>query len=272
LNERRFDVNIYSIEYPILPPFCATLEENKGVSLKMSQQQQSEKVTRAMVVFAHPDDAEFGCGGTVATWVLEGIEVVYVVATDGSKGSADPAMSPERLIALRRQEQRQAADVLGVKEVVFLDYPDGYLEHTLALRKDIARAIRQFRPERLVTMTPYRSFSINTSVNHPDHLAVGDATLAAVYPTARDRLTFPELLADRLEPFAVREVYVMGTDAPDTWIDITQTLDKKIEALLEHTSQIRSPEALDRVRTRARETGQGHDMPYAECFKKFTLG
>ncbi len=238
----------------------------------MSQQQQSEQVTRAMVVFAHPDDAEFGCGGTVATWVSEGIELVYVVATDGSKGSADPAMRPEQLITLRRQEQRHAADVLGVKEVLFLGYPDGYLEHTLALRKDIARAIRQFRPQRLITMTPYRSFSVNASVNHPDHLAVGDAALAAVYPSARDRLTFPELLAEGLEPYAVREVYLMGTDAPDTWVDITQTLDKKLAALLQHTSQIRSPEILDRVRTRARETAQGHEMQYAECFKKFTLG
>jgi len=238
----------------------------------MSQEQQSEKVTRAMVVFAHPDDAEFGCGGTIARWVTEGIEFVYVVATDGSKGSADPAMSPERLIAMRRQEQRNAADVLGVKDIVFLGYPDGYLEHTLDLRKDIARAIRQFRPERLITMTPYRSFSVNSSVNHPDHLAIGDAALAAVYPTARDRLTFPELLAEGLEPHAVREVYVTGTDTPDTWVDITQTLDKKMEALLQHTSQIRSPEMLDRVRTRARETAQGHDMQYAECFKRFTLG
>ena len=235
-------------------------------------QELHEKVDRAMVVFAHPDDAEFSCGGTVARWVTEGIEFVYVVATDGSKGSADPAMSPEQLIALRRQEQRGAADVLGVKDIVFLGYPDGYLEHTLALRKDIARAIRQFRPERLITMTPYRSFSINSYLNHPDHLAVGDAALAAVYPTARDRLTFPELLAEGLEPYAVREVYVTGTDTPDTWIDITQTLDRKIEALLQHSSQIRSPEMLDRVRTRAMEAAQGHDMQYAESFKKFTLG
>ncbi len=238
----------------------------------MSQEQQSEKVTRAMVVFAHPDDAEFGCGGTVARWVSEGVEIVYVVATDGSKGSADPAMSPERLIAMRRQEQRKAADVLGVKDVVFLDYPDGYLEHTLALRKDITRAIRRFRPERLITMAPYRAFSVSSYVNHPDHLAVGDSALAAVYPTARDRLTFPELIAEGLEPHVVREVYVMGTDSPDTWVDIEQTLAKKIEALVQHSSQIRSQETFDRVRNRARETAQGHDMQYAECFKKFTLG
>ncbi len=237
----------------------------------MSQQQHSEKVTRAMVVFAHPDDAEFGCGGTVSRWASEGVEFVYVVATDGSKGSADPEMSSARLIATRREEQRAAAAALGVKDVVFLDYADGYLEHTLALRKDIARAIRQYRPQRLITMTPYRSFSISGSINHPDHLAVGDAALAAVYPTARDRLTFPELLAEGFEPHKVAEVYVMGSDAPDTWIDIEQSLDRKIEALLKHSSQIRSSETLERVRDRARETAQGHDMPYAECFKKFTL-
>ncbi|HZU69670.1 MAG TPA: PIG-L deacetylase family protein [Ktedonobacteraceae bacterium] len=237
----------------------------------MSQQEQ-EQVTRAMAVFAHPDDAEFGCGGTIAKWISEGIEFTYVVATDGSKGSSDPEMSPDRLIAMRREEQRRAADVLGVKDIVFLDNPDGYLQHTLELRKAIARAIRQYRPQRLITMTPYRSFSINSSINHPDHLAVGDATLAAVYPTARDRLTFPELMAEGLEPWVVREVYVMGTDAPDTWIDIAQTLEKKIEALLQHTSQIRSPQSLERVRNRASETAQGHDMEYAECFKRFVLG
>ncbi|HLH63409.1 MAG TPA: PIG-L deacetylase family protein [Ktedonobacteraceae bacterium] len=237
----------------------------------MSQQEQ-EQVTRAMAVFAHPDDAEFGCGGTIAKWVSEGIEFTYVVATDGSKGSSDPEMSPDRLIAMRREEQRRAADVLGIKDIIFLGNPDGYLQHTLELRKAIARAIRQYRPQRLITMTPYRSFSINSSINHPDHLAVGDAALAAVYPTARDRLTFPELMAEGLEPWAVREVYVTGTDAPDTWIDIAPTLEKKIEALLQHSSQIRSPESLERVRNRARETAQGHDMEYAECFKKFVLG
>jgi LmbE family N-acetylglucosaminyl deacetylase len=233
--------------------------------------QELQQVTRAMAVFAHPDDAEFGCGGTVARWAGEGVEVVYVVATDGSKGSADPEMNAERLIAMRRQEQREAAAVLGVKEVVFLDYADGYLEHTLALRRDIARAIRRFRPERLITMTPYRSFTLSASVNHPDHLAVGDAALAAVYPTARDRMTFPELLSEGLEPHKVGEIYVTGTDSPDTWIDIAESLDKKIEALLKHSSQIRAPETLERVRERARETAQGHEMQFAECFKKFTL-
>lgn len=227
---------------------------------------------RGMVVVAHPDDAEFGCGGTVAAWADEGLEIVYIVATDGSKGSADLEMSSETLIRIRQQEQRDAADVLGVKEVVFLGYPDGYLEHTLDLRKDIARAIRQYRPDRLITMTPYRSFAINAYVNHPDHLAVGDAALAAVYPTARDRLTFPDLAAAGLEPHKVREVYVMGTDQPDCWINIDATIDRKIASLHKHPSQIADMTGMEeRVRARAAEVAQGRDMEYAECFKVFYL-
>lgn len=239
----------------------------------MAQGAPEVKAQRAMVVVAHPDDMEFGCGGTVAAWVDEGLEVVLVVATDGSKGSADVEMSSEQLIRIRQQEQRDAAEVLGVREVVFLGYPDGYLEHTLDLRKDIARAIRQFRPDRLITMTPYRSFAINAYVNHPDHLAVGDATLAAVYPTARDRLTFPDLAAGGLEPHKVREVYVYGVEHPDCWIDISATLDRKIAALRKHASQIADMDGMaERMRQRAAEVGQGHEMSAAECFKRFELG
>lgn len=238
----------------------------------MTQAVERVEARRGMVVVAHPDDAEFGCGGTIATWADEGIEMVLVVATDGSKGSADHEMSSDRLIGLRRQEQEDAAAVLGVQEVVFLGYPDGYLEHTLDLRKDIARAIRQYRPDRLTTMTPYRSFAINAYLNHPDHLAVGDATLAAVYPTARDRLTFPDLAAAGLEPHKVREVYVWGTDQPDCWVNIETTIDRKIAALRRHVSQIADMEAMEeRVRMRAAEVAQGHELRYAECFKVFYL-
>ena len=235
-------------------------------------QAEQPRHTRGMVVFAHPDDAEFGCGGTVAAWAAEGLELTYVVATDGSKGSADLDMSSDKLIAIRRQEQQAAAEVLGVKNVVFLGYPDGYLEHTLDLRKDIARAIREYRPDRLIAMTPYRIFTINGYINHPDHLAVGDATLAAVYPTARDRLTFPDLAAEGLEPHKVLDVYVMGTDTPDTWIDISATLDRKIEALRRHVSQIGDMDGMEeRVRQRAADVAKGHDLQLAECFKRFQL-
>lgn len=238
----------------------------------MSQGEQRVEAKRAMVVVAHPDDAEFGSGGTIARWASEGLEIVLVVATDGSKGSADLDMSSDRLIQIRQQEERDAAEVLGIREVVFLGYPDGYLEHTLDLRKDIARAIRQYKPDRLITMAPYRSFSINAYINHPDHLAVGDATLAAVYPTARDRLTFPDLAASGFEPHKVREVYIQGAETPDCWIDISDTLDTKIAALRKHVSQISDMDAMaERMRERAEAIGKDHDLTYAECFKVFYL-
>lgn len=238
----------------------------------MSQEEQKLEIKRGMVVVAHPDDAEYGCAGTIAKWASEGIDMYVVLCTDGSKGSSDPDMSPEKLVEIRRQEQIEAAKELGVKEVEFLDYPDAYLQHTLELRRDITRAIRKYKPDRLVTQSPYRSFSIGSYINHPDHLAAGDATLAAIYPTARDRFTFPELLQEGYEPHKVREVYVMGTESPDCWIDITQTIDKKIASLRRHASQVGDGEFEKWVRQRASDVGKAHDMQYAEAFKVFHLG
>lgn len=238
----------------------------------MTQGEGRVDAKRGMIVVAHPDDMEFGCGGTVAKWAADGLELVLVVATDGSKGSSAENMTSEQLIKIRRDEQEAAAKVLGIKQVVFLGYPDGYLEHTLELRKDIARAIREHRPDRLITMTAYRSYAINSYINHPDHLAVGDAALAAIYPTARDRLTFPDLAAAGFEPHKVREVYVMGTDTPDCWIDIGPTLDTKINALRAHVSQIADMEGMaERVRTRATDVGKDQEYEHAECFKVFYL-
>lgn len=237
----------------------------------MSQEQQQAEIKRGMVVFAHPDDAEFGCAGTVAKWVNEGIEMAYVVTTDGSKGSSDPNISYEQLIHMRREEQCAAAAELGVKEVEFLNYPDGYLEHTLELRRDIARMIRKHKPDRLISMASARSFTISGYINHPDHLATGDATLAAVYPTARDRMTFPELIQEGYEPHKVREVYVTGTETPDCWVDITDTIDKKVAALYRHASQVSDPELPKWIRERAEKVAEGQDMQYAECFKVFYL-
>ncbi len=239
----------------------------------MSQDEQQAEIKRAMVVVAHPDDAEFGAAGTIAKWASEGIEVYYVLCTDGSKGSSNPNVAAEDLIRMRRQEQIEAAKVLGAKEVEFLDYPDAYLEHTLELRRDITRMIRKYRPDRVICQAPYRSFGNNAYINHPDHLAAGDATLAAIYPTARDRLTFPELLADGYEPHKVREVYVMGGDGADTWIDITDTVDKKVASLRKHASQVGdSPEFAERIKERAARVAEGHGMKYAEAFKVFRLG
>ena len=153
-----------------------------------------EPFRRGMVVMAHPDDAEWGCAGTVAKWCAEGWDVVYVLCTDGSKGSSDPDMTGERLVKIREKEQREAGKVLGLQEVVFLGYPDSYLEPTLELRRDIAREIRRYKPDVVIVGSPSRDTEAGYYVGHPDHFAAGEAALCAVFPTARDRMTFPELL------------------------------------------------------------------------------
>jgi LmbE family N-acetylglucosaminyl deacetylase len=223
-----------------------------------------------MVVFAHPDDAEFGSAGTIAKLAQDGKETVYVVVTDGSKGSSEPDMTPERLIATREKEQRDAARVLGVKEVEFLGFPDGMLEPTLDVRKAITASIRKHKPDLVIAQSPIRDLSMGVFVQHPDHLAAAEATFAAVYPCARDRMTFPELLAQGLEPHAVRELWVAGTSNPDHFIDITDTLETKILALLAHASQVG-----DRVREmipeRAKSIGEPHGMQYAEGFHRIQI-
>ena len=179
-------------------------------------EQINEEFNRAMVVVAHADDAEWGCAGTVARLCAEGWDVAYVICTDGSKGSDDPDMTVEMMVKMREDEQRDAASVLGLSNVFFLGYPDAYLESTLELRKDISRAIRIHRPDVLICMNPVRNLDGNGYIDHPDHFASGDAAMGAVYPAARDRLTFPELLNDEgLEPHKVREVWVMGRTEPD---------------------------------------------------------
>ncbi len=237
----------------------------------MTQTSQEEPYRRGMVVVAHPDDAEFGCSGTVAKWCKEGLEVVYVIVTDGSKGTPDREITPQQLVEMRRQEQIAAGKILGLKDVVFLGYPDAYLQPTLELRRDIVRQIRRFRPDILITNSPVRSLSGNGYLGHPDHFAAGVATLSAVYPAARDHLTFPELLKEGLEPHKVREVLITGHDHPDKWIDVTDTLDIAILALQAHTSQVRGQEIEDRMRERRREAGKEHGMEYAEAFKHFIL-
>ncbi|MGQ9709060.1 MAG: PIG-L deacetylase family protein [Anaerolineae bacterium] len=226
---------------------------------------------RVLVILAHPDDPEFFCGGTVARWVQEGREVIYVLATHGERGSDDPAMSPERLARIREQEQRAAARVLGVQEVVFLDYPDGSLLPTLELRRDLTRQIRRWKPHIVITCDPtvrYRSGYLN----HPDHRAIGDAALDAVYPDARNPLQFPELLAEGLEPHRVREAYIAGAADPDTEVDITDTLALKLEALRQHRSQIADPDGLE-VRLREWHWKEEPDgtVRYVERFRQVVL-
>jgi LmbE family N-acetylglucosaminyl deacetylase len=233
-------------------------------------------VERAMVVVAHPDDAEFGAGGLVAKLVAAGVEVVYVVLTAGNRGGEGDRSEVE-LAAERDREQRAAAGALGVGTIVNLGFDDGTLEPSIEVRKAITRAIRQHRPNLVVTQNPVRNFG-PIGGNHPDHLAVGEATLAALYPTARNPMAFPELLAvEGLDKWVVDWVYVFGTDQEDHYEDIDAVMDRKLTALLAHASQL-GPEVEGWVRqrcgelaARARERGLG-EMRYAEAFKRMYTG
>jgi LmbE family N-acetylglucosaminyl deacetylase len=225
------------------------------------------------VVVAHPDDAEFICAGTIARWVDEGHEVVYVLLTSGDKGSADPEMTPQKLAATREAEQREAAHILGARDVIFMRYPDGELEPNLELRREIVRIIRRLKPDVVVCQDPTVRWVDTQYINHPDHRAAGEATLAAVFPAARDRMNFPELLAEGLEPHKVREIYLAGALTPDVAIDITAYLERKLESLRAHVSQIGDWDPEPMVREWAKETAERHpgSGDYVESFKYFKL-
>ncbi|MFH1003119.1 MAG: PIG-L deacetylase family protein [Chloroflexota bacterium] len=219
---------------------------------------------QVMVVSPHPDDAEFGVGGTVVHWVREGKLVVYVVCTNGDKGTRDRNLKPEVLAQTRQQEERAAAAVLGVAEVVFLGYPDQGLEDTPQFRKDIVRQIRLFRPEIVATADPYHRY-----IWHRDHRITGQVTLDAVFPYARDHLAYPDLLAEGLEPHKVKEVWLWASDEPNHRVNITDTWDTKLAALRCHQSQL--PEAhlaelAKRLRERYTTMAQGEDYELAEAF------
>jgi LmbE family N-acetylglucosaminyl deacetylase len=231
----------------------------------------------ALVVVAHPDDAEFGCAGTVALWVQQGWTVYLTITTDASGGGADDAVDvgPEarRAISERRKaEQRAAAAILGVRDVIFLDRPDGRLEPTLDFRRDIVRLIRQYRPQRLVCQSPERVWEPTYSLgrHHPDHLATGEVTIMACYPAAQNAWDFPELLAEGLLPHKVKELYVMGGPLPNHPVDIGATLDLKIEALRAHESQLGSffAELEPRIREWTAKTGEPHGFAHAEMFHR----
>jgi LmbE family N-acetylglucosaminyl deacetylase len=228
------------------------------------------EVRRVLVVVAHPDDAEFGCAGSVARWVDEGCEVFYCLFTSGNRGSSDPDMTPERLAGIREEEQRAAALSLGVKDVLLLGYPDGELEDTREARRDAVRAIRRFRPDRLVTQNPFPS--LNPYSGHRDHRHAGRLALDAVYPYARDRLHFPEVLAEGYEPHKVREVYLMGHPEPDVVVDTTAYIDRKLAALRCHASQLKDFAAVEaRVRQFNADVGKPHGHAYAEGFRLIDL-
>jgi LmbE family N-acetylglucosaminyl deacetylase len=227
---------------------------------------------RVLVVISHPDDAEFGAGPTIAHLAASGARVDYVVTTDGSKGTEDFATTPEQLSATRMAEQRAAADVLGVTDIVHLGYPDGYLTPSLDLRRDIVRQIRRFRPDLVITQNPTRRLDHNPFIGHPDHLATGEATLAAVYPAARDHLNFPELWRDEgLEPWKVRQVLLTGVEEPNLWIDVAETFETGLRAVLAHVSQVTPGEVEERMRERARLVGEPQGIGLAQAFASIIL-
>ncbi|PRX03330.1 UNVERIFIED_ORG: LmbE family N-acetylglucosaminyl deacetylase [Actinomadura viridilutea] len=194
-------------------------------------------VRRVLAVMAHPDDVDFGAAGTIAGWTSRGIEVTYLIVTDGDAGGFDDSVGREEMAALRRDEQRAAAACVGVDDVRFLGYPDGRVEPTLDLRRAIARVIRQVRPDRVLMPSPERNYE-RIHPSHPDHRAVGAAALDAVYPDARNPYAFPELLADEgLEPWTVREAWLSGGPVVNHYVDITDDFDRKLAALKSHVSQ-----------------------------------
>jgi LmbE family N-acetylglucosaminyl deacetylase len=231
----------------------------------------TEPLQRVLVVTAHPDDSEFGAGGTVARLAHEGRQVAYCIVTNGDKGSADRAMTPERLAAIRQEEQRNAARVLGVETVDFLGFPDCELENTRESRMAVTAAIRRHRPDLLIVQNPHRTKNLGAS--HRDHRVAAGVALDCVYPLARDHMAFPELLAQGLEPHKVREVWMMWWESPELLVDITDTIDLKLKALACHVSQIKDMAATEkRVRERAAQLGRPRRYPYAEAFDRIEIG
>lgn len=223
----------------------------------------------AMVITPHADDAEGGAGGTVARWIKEGKSVVYVLCTNGDKGTSDPSVKPEELAKIREKEQLAAAEVLGVKEVIFLRHPDQELEDTPEFRKELVRLIRKYRPHTVITVDPYRRY-----IWHRDHRITGQVVLDAVFPYARDLYAYPDLIEEGLEPFKVKEVLLWASEDPNYLVDITDTYDIKLAALRCHKSQIGdAPSARmeKMMRERHRMQAEGEDYELAEAFHRVEL-
>jgi LmbE family N-acetylglucosaminyl deacetylase len=231
----------------------------------------TEVPDRAMVIFAHPDDAEIGSGGVIARWVAAGCEVAYVLCTDGQAGTADRTLSAAELVARRAAEQRAAADFMGVRHVEMLGYPDGELEDTRAFLGDVVRAIRRHRPHTVFVHDPYRIGGFQ----HRDHRKAGIVTTDAVYPYARDHLHFPEhITREGLEPHKVRELWYWGADEPNVIVDVTDAIERQIAAVIRHQSQVPGfnvPEGAtigERIKRNAAELASGHGFEFGAAFRR----
>jgi LmbE family N-acetylglucosaminyl deacetylase len=221
------------------------------------------------VIVAHPDDADFGAAGTLARWIRAGTAAWLVCCTSGDAGADDASTDPLQLARLREAEQRAAAEVVGYGGVTFLHRPDGALENDLALREQLVRVIRDFRPDAVVTMDPTVLILNNSYVQHVDHRVAGQAALDAVYPAARNAMAFSQLaLQEGLQPHSVKWLYLFFTADPTAWVDIRDTLEVKLAALRRHVSQIRRPEELEEnISSWARDDGQAIGSPAAEAFR-----
>jgi len=221
-----------------------------------------------MVIVAHPDDADFGPAGTAARWIDEGSTGWLVCCTSGDQGGEDPDADPLKLAALREKEQRAAAVIVGYEGVTFLHAPDGALANDLPLREQLVREIRTFKPEAVFATDPDTIFYKGGGINHTDHRAAGIAAVDAVYPAARNPMAFPWLAKSGLAAHRVRRVYLFWSERADTWVDVTTTIGRKIDALRAHASQIREPEALEqRIRDWAAEEGQAIGVAAAEALR-----
>jgi len=222
---------------------------------------------RALVISAHPDDAEFGAAGTAHLWTKDGWEFFYLICSDGSKGTEDPEMTPQKLIPLRREEQRAAARVVGVKDVFFLDHVDGELRYTPELMREVVRHIRRLKPYAVFSHDPNQIVR-NMFINHPDHRCVGEVAIDAVYPIARNRPSFPELLDEGLEPYSVKEVYLWTASEMNFEVDISDVVELKFEALRQHKSQFSD---FDGMQERVRAFWREPDGRYLERFRRIQL-
>jgi LmbE family N-acetylglucosaminyl deacetylase len=235
-----------------------------------------QQVSRVLVIAAHPDDVDFGAAGTIAQWTDAGLEVSYCIVTNGDAGGSDRSLARAEMAAIRQAEQTAAAKQVGVHDLHFLGYPDGRVESSLALRRDLARVIRLLQPDRVVCQSPERNY-VRMGASHPDHRAAGSAALDAVYPDSRNPFAFPELLSEeKLEPWTVREVWISGSPTPTTYVDITGTFPRKVAALRCHVTQISDPDGLeDFLRgwlTRAAAQGGLPEGSLAEVFQVLHTG
>jgi len=225
----------------------------------------------AMVIVAHPDDPDFSCSGTMARWAKEGTRICYVLCTSGDVGIAEAGMTREKAAVIREEEQREAAKITGVKEVVFLGEPDGKLQPTLDLRKKIVREIRRFRPEVVVTGDPTRVWSGNSYINHPDHRAAATAALDATFPAAGQPNLFEDISEEGFQAHKPRKVYVTSWEMADVFVNIEDTIEVKIAALRAHKSQMKDWDPEPRIKEWAATRGEGKEMAYAETFRVITL-